>query len=92
MLRTAFETVYFWPGLVNCFGQVEKVLKQGGYFPSVNESDDKDAAGRKFEKIIDEMKSYTAEEIEAVIKAAGFSKAVCDHHPPNPWISLPAVK
>ena len=31
-LATAFETIYFWPGLEKCFSQVTKVLKPGGYF------------------------------------------------------------
>ena len=31
-LATAFETIYFWPGLEKCFYQVAKVLKPGGCF------------------------------------------------------------
>ena len=31
-LATAFETIYFWPGLEKCFAQVAKVLKLGGLF------------------------------------------------------------
>ena len=91
-LATAFETVYFWPGLEKCFEQVAKVLKAGGYFLIVNESDGKDATGLKFEKIIDGMKTYTVEEIEAALRAAGFSKVTCDHHSRNPWISVLAKK
>jgi len=91
-LATAFETVYFWPGLEKCFGQVAKVLKPDGYFLIVNESDGKDATGLKFEKIIDGMKTYTVEEIEAALRAAGFSNVTCDHHSRNPWISVLAKK
>ena len=36
-----------------------------------NESDGTDAASLKFEKIIDGMKTYTVEEIEAALKEAG---------------------
>lgn len=42
-LATAFETIYFWPGLEKCFREVAKVLKEGGVFMIVNESDGKDA-------------------------------------------------
>lgn len=35
---TAFETVYFWPGLPKCFQEVYRVLKPGGIFLICNES------------------------------------------------------
>ena len=91
-LATAFETVYFWPGLEKCFAQAAKVLKPGGHFLICNESDGTDAAGTRFETIIDGMKSYTAQEIEAALKAAGFSQVVTGHHPTKPWIAVLATK
>ena len=91
-LATAFETVYFWPGLEKCFAQVAKVLKPGSCFLICNESDGLDAAGKKFEKIIDGMRCYTAEEIETALRAAGFSEVSCDHHPSKPWIAVLARK
>jgi len=36
---TAFETIYFWPDIERCFNEVKKVLKPGGQFVIVNESD-----------------------------------------------------
>lgn len=91
-LATAFETVYFWPGLEECFREVCRVLKPGGTFLVVNESDGTDAASQKFEKIIDGMKAYTAEEITGALQAAGFSRVETDHHPEKPWIAVTAVK
>ena len=91
-LATAFETIYFWPGLERCFTQVAKVLKPGGMFMIVNESDGNDKASLKFEKIIDGMKCYTVEEIEAGLKSAGFSKIKADHHKSKPWITVIAKK
>ena len=91
-LATAFETIYFWPGLERCFAQVAKILKQGGYFLICNESDGKDAAGKKFEDIIDGMTCYTPGQIEAALKMAGFSEVAIDHHPNKPWIAILARK
>ena len=91
-LATAFETIYFWPGLEKCFGQVAKILKPGGLFMICNESDGTDATSLKFEKIIDGMKNHTVEEIEAALKAAGFSEVKSDHHPSRPWITVLARK
>ena len=91
-LATAFETVYFWPGLEKCFAQVAKVLKPGGYFMICNESDGTDPTSLKFEKIIDGMKNYTTEGIRAALKAAGFSEVKSEHHPSKPWITVWARK
>lgn len=91
-LATAFETVYFWPGIERCFAEVCRVLKSGGTFLICNESDGMDAAGLKFEKIIDGMKCYTAAQLEAALRAAGFREVRTVHHPKKPWITLAATK
>ena len=91
-LATAFETIYFWPGLERCFAEVAKILKPGGIFLICNESDGRNAAGLKFENIIDGMKVYTAEAIETALKSAGFSAVESNHHPAHPWITVIARK
>ncbi len=91
-LAVAFETVYFWPGLERCFAQVAGILKPGGIFMICNESDGTDPTSIRYEKIIDGMKNYTAEEIEAALKAAGFSETTSYHHPSKPWITVLARK
>ena len=91
-LVTAFETIYFWPGLEKCFFRVAEILKTGGYFMICNESDGTDQTSKKFESIIDGMKCYTTDEITAALKSAGFSEVRSDHHPSKPWITLIAKK
>ena len=91
-LATAFETIYFWPGLPQCFCQVARVLKPGGYFMICNESDGTDATSLKFEKIIDGMKVYKAEEIQKALQSAGFGSTAAWHHPRKPWIAVMAIK
>ena len=87
-LATAFETVYFWPGLEECFKEVARILKDGGLFLISNESDGEDSASLKFEKIIEGMKCYTPEQISDALKKAGFSEASIAHHPNKPWITV----
>lgn len=91
-LATAFETIYFWPGLEKCFSQVVRILKPGGYFMICNESDGTDFTGKRFEKIIDGMTCYTAPKIEEALKNSGFSEVTREHHPSKPWITLIARK
>ena len=91
-LATAFETVYFWPGLEKCFAQVCRVLKPGGWFMICNESDGTDSVSLKYEKIIEGMKCHTAEELERALTAAGFTDIQKVHHPDKPWIAVLARK
>ena len=91
-LATAFETIYFWPGLEKCFFEVARVLQPGGTFLICNESDGRDETSKKFETIIDGMRCYTAEEIETALKVAGFQEVTSDHHPSKPWITVLARK
>ena len=91
-LATAFETVYFWPGLEHCFAEVSRVLRPGGAFLICNESDGTDEAGLRVERLVDGMTCYTAEQLEAALKAAGFSAVKTDHHPDKPWIAVLARK
>ena len=91
-LATAFETIYFWKDLEKCFSQVAGILKTGGTFMIVNESDGTDKTSLQFEKIIDGMKCYTPQEISSALQAAGFSAVKTDHHPDKPWITVIAKK
>ena len=91
-LATAFETIYFWPGLEKCFAQVARVLKSGGTFMIVNESDGTDKTSLRFEKIIDGMKCYSAKDIGAALKKAGFSSVKTVHHKTKPWLIVIGVK
>lgn len=91
-LATAFETIYFWPGLKQCFSEVNKALKPGGTFMIVNESDGTDKASLQFESIIDGMKCHTVDEIEGALTAAGFSHVDTNHHESKPWITVIATK
>jgi hypothetical protein len=57
-----------------------------------NESDGTDETSLKYEKIIDGMRCYTAEEISAALTAAGFSDIRADHYNGKPWITVIARK
>ena len=91
-LATAFETIYFWPGLEQCFAEVLNVLKNDGIFMIVNESDGMDESSLKFEKIIDGMKCHKIGDIETALKNAGFSEVKSEHHHSKPWITVLAKK
>lgn len=91
-LATAFETIYFWPGLEKCFAEVARILKHDGYFLIVNESNGLDATSQKFDRIIEGMKIYTAEQIESALKDSGFNKVQTYHHKHKSWIAVLATK
>ena len=71
---TAFETVYFWPDIEKCFGEVKRVLKPGGTFLIGMESNGSDNLIMKVsEKLID-MTVYNDEEITGFLQNNGYSK------------------
>ena len=91
-LATAFETIYFWPGLEKCFANVHNILKESGSFLIVCESDGMDGIGERYEKLIEGMKVYKAGEIEGALKTAGFKDVKTIHHNKHPWIAVLAKK
>lgn len=93
-LVTAFETVYFWPGIEDCFRGVHRVLKEGGQFLIVNEDDGLTGNNEKWEKMIDGMHTYTPDELRTYLSAAGF-RNVSVHSRldgKNRWLAVSAVR
>ena len=91
-LATAFETIYFWPGLARCFSEVRRILKDGGHFVIVSESDGKDKPSLWFKSILEAMNTYTPEEIESALREAGFREIQTEHHKSHSWIVIIAKK
>ena len=76
-MATAFETVYFWPDLGECFKEVRRVLRPGGRFVVTNDPGD---PNKHWEDTIPGMKVYTAEQIVSYMKKAGFSRTRVSRH------------
>lgn len=71
---TAFETVYFWPDIEKCFGEVKRVLKPGGTFLIGMESNGSDNFIMKFWKHFIDMELYTDKEIASFLQNNDFSE------------------
>lgn len=91
-LITAFETVYFWPGPMESFQEVLRVLKPGGAFMIVNESDGTNLADEKWEGIIEGMRIFTQEHLTQYLKDAGFSRISVHVNQEQHWLCLLAEK
>ena len=89
---SAFETVYFWPGLKKCFSEVNRVLKSGGTFLICNESDGTNVADEKWAKIIGGMKIYNRDQLAAALKKAGFTEIKTYTNTNKHWICIVATK
>ena len=88
---TAFETVYFWPELPQCFHEIHRMLKPGGMFLICNESSGDTDKDEKWTKIIDGMTIYKDVELKAELEQAGF----CDvqiHKNKWGWLCVTARK
>ena len=62
---TAFETVYFWPDLPQCFCDVGRVLKSGGTILICNESNGDTDRDEKWTEIIGGLTIYKDTELKA---------------------------
>ena len=71
-LVTAFETIYFWPDLLQSFREVYRVLKPGGTFFICNDCSGDSARDEKWTKRIDGMRVYRDMELKAFLQQAGF--------------------
>ena len=89
---TAFETVYFWPKIEECFRGVRRTLKEGGRFLIVNEDDGLTGNNEKWEKMIEGMHTYTPDELRAHLTAAGFSDITVHLESQRHWLTVIATK
>lgn len=90
---SAFETVYFWPGLERCFAEVLRVLKPGGLFFLCNETDGNNPEQEaQWMKKIQGMQVYDKEQLRSALSAAGFPRAEGHANPELHWLCLIAKK
>ena len=87
---TAFETVYFWPALPQCFREIYRVLKPGGTFFICNESNGDTDKDEKWTEIIGGMVIYKSGELKAYLEQAGFH--VVQIHKKKNWLCITARK
>lgn len=91
-LACAFETVCFWPGPIESFREVFRILGPEGTFLIVNESDGLDEGDRKWLSLIDGLAIYTEEELVRCLEEAGFSEVRADRVLKKHWLCLKARK
>ena len=88
---TAFETVYFWPDLQQCFMEVHRVLRLGGTFFICNESSGDTDKDEKWTKIIGGMTIYNDTRLKVYLEQAGF-RDVLIHKSRLGWLCVTACK
>ena len=87
---TAFETVYFWPDLPQCFREVWRVLKSVGTFLICNESNGDTDKDEKWTEIIGGMTIYKDIELKSCLEQAGFFDVQI--HKKKSWLCVTARK
>ena len=76
-IATAFETVYFWPDIVNDLNEIRRVLKEDGIILICNEAVPKENDGRQKELTeVLGMNIYSEDELDEHSRRAGFSEVL----------------
>ena len=88
---TAFETVYFWPDLLQSFREVYRVTKPGGTFFICNECSGDTGKDDHWTEKIDGMTIYRDSQLQAILELAGFREIVV-HKNKKGWLCLVARK
>ena len=93
-LVTAFETIIFWPSLLDDLREVRRVLKPGGTLLIANEA----YQDARFEQRNDRWSRWvgfqlqTPEETRQCLVEAGYAEVEIDTAPDNNWIAAIAQK
>lgn len=74
---TAFETIYFWDDIEECFKEIYRLLKNGGQFLICNEVSSMDRRDVRILAHKIEMQVYTPEDLTKMLTDIGFC---CDYH------------
>lgn len=88
---TAFETVYFWPDLAQCFREVHRVLKPEGTFLICNECGGDTEKDDIWTEKIPGMTIYRDVQLTAYLEQAGFRRIEV-HKSAKGWLCITAQK
>ena len=90
-LVTAFETVYFWPDLLQSFREIHRVLKPGGMFLICNECGGDNEKDEKWTEKIDGMTIYKDVQLKDMLEQAGFRNIQIQKREKG-WLCITAQK
>ncbi len=91
-LATAFETIYFWPDILESLKEVCRVLIPGGHFLICNETDGSKPTDAKITEEIEGMHLYPTPDLYDLLLEAGFSFIRVGLHPTRHWVVFLAEK
>lgn len=91
---TGFETIYFWPDLINDLREVNRVLKKGGIVFFCNEAVYREGEMEKYDELVEllDMEIYPEEVLKESLEIAGFGDFKSYVNDENNWICITARK
>ena len=90
-LVTAFETIYFWPDLLQSFREVHRVLKPDGMFLICNECGGDNEKDEKWTEKIDGMTIYKDVQLKNILEQTGV-RNIQNRKSEKGWLCITAQK
>lgn len=89
-LVTAFETVYFWDEIGDCFERIHRAVKPGGRFAVTVEAWTLPDGGNNFPKFFSAVKPnlYSPEELSGMLHRAGFPRTSIMENEAEHWLCV----
>ncbi|MFI3243029.1 MAG: class I SAM-dependent methyltransferase [Akkermansia sp.] len=85
---TAFETIYYWPNILQCFTNIRELLREGGTFMVFNEDYHPDTESNREVMAALQATMHTPEQLVELFTQAGFRQIELHLHDNGKWLCI----
>ncbi len=89
---TAFETIYYWPNILQCFTQIRQLLREGGTFMVFNEDYHPETEHNREIMAALNATMHTPAQLTELFTQAGFRQIELNLHENDKWLCIRGLR